>query len=194
MGFFDAFTGKAQKKAIEEANRQATGYLGTGYNEAKGALTLGYDEAGRYNQEYRNALGLNGSAGSATAMAAYNSARNPYARQQEDSTTNALMRQYNARGMSMGGNATLAAARAVSEQGYQDYNNWLTRLQGSGDRSSQLAVQRGQNMADLGWGYNNALAGNAVNYGNAKASAEGIGWNNIFNVAGTAAKAFAGFK
>ena len=194
MGFFDAFTGKAQKRALAEANAKAEGYMGTGYREAQNALTGGYDKADTFDQEYRNALGLNGTAGSATAMAAYNNARNPYARQQEDATTEALMRRYNARGMSMGGNAAIAAARSVSDQGYQDYNNWLTRLQGSGQQSAQRAVQRGQNMADLGWGYNNALAGNAVNYGNARAQAEGIGWNNLLNIAGTAAKAYAGMK
>lgn len=211
MGFFSSFFGNDQKNAINAASKQATGYLKTGYGEAKGALDAGYGQAQGYMQPwatngqadqtmYRNALGLNGSDGSATAMDAYRVARNPYAQYQQDQTTNAMMRNYNARGMGMGGTAALAAARANNEQGYQDYNNWLARLQGLGQQGygaaqgmAGIASQHGGQLADLGWGYNSALAGNAINRGNALASASNIGVNNIMNALSTATKAASAF-
>lgn len=213
MGFLSNLTGGSQKKALSEANANATRYLGLGYNEAKDALNTGYGKAfgyidpfvqqGQADQTmYRNALGLNGSSGSATAMGAYGNARNPYAAYQQDQTTNALMRSYNARGMGMGGTAAMAAARANNEQGYGDYTNWLARLQGLGQQgygaattAAGLAQGHGQGLADLGWGYNNALAGNAINYGNARAqmataSANGI-MNGLGGLLGTAVSGFA---
>lgn len=210
MGFFDAFTGKAQKRQIEEANRQATGYLNTGYGEAKNALTDGYQRAegymspyvseGRADQSmYRGAIGLRGQGGYDEAMAAYRA--NPFSQHQQDSTTNALLRRFGSAGMGDSGASRLAAARAVTDQGYNDWNNWLSRLQGQGQQgygASQsmagMSQQRGSQLADLGWGYNSALAGNAINKGNAMAQAEGIGWNNLFSAVGLGAKAYAGMK
>lgn len=206
MGFFDSFTGASQKRAIADANAQATKFLNEGYDTASAALNKGYGEAqgyldpyvteGRSDQAmYRNALGLNGAGGSTAAMGAYQSARNPYADFQADQTTNALMRNYNARGMGMGGTAALAAARANNEQGYGDYQNWLGRIgnlgqqgYGASQASAGMSAQKGSQLADLGWNFNSAKAGNAVNYGNAMASASGIGVNNLFNALGLGTK------
>lgn len=206
MSFWDAFTGAAQKKTLEESNRQATAQLGQGYDAAKGALDAGYSKGfgyvdpyvqqGQQDQTtYRNSLGLNGAAGAQQAQAQYQSARNPYADYQANQTTNALMRNYNARGMGMGGTAALAAARANNEQGYQDYSNWQSRLQGLGNQGYQasmtganMATNQGSQNADLGWNYHNALAGNAISYGNALSQAQGIGVNNLFQTLNTGAK------
>lgn len=212
MGFFDSFTGASQKNAINEANSLSRTYMAGGYNEARDALTKGYGDArgyidpyigeGRSDQTmYRNALGLNGASGSSAAMDAYRTARNPYADYQAGQTTNALMRSYNARGMGMGGTAALAAARANNEQGYGDYQNWLGRLGQQGQQGfnasmtgANMATQNGQQMADLGWNYHNALAGNAINYGNATAAAQTAGAQNWLNLgAGLFGSAIKGF-
>ena len=48
MGFFDAFTGEAQKRDITKANRRATDELNRGETRARGEMTGGFAEADRF--------------------------------------------------------------------------------------------------------------------------------------------------
>lgn len=104
--------------------------------------------------------------------------------------SNALLRNLNARGASGGGMAALAGARV----GQEGYNAWLDRLTGRGTSGQAAAgtvstIKAGQ--GDLNFGYGSTKAGNEINYGNAQAANRGILGNNLLNLAGTAAKAFA---
>lgn len=104
--------------------------------------------------------------------------------------SNALLRQQNARGGTYGGQAVMAAGRL----GLENYNNYLTRLQGQANQGAQIAGQQSNikmGQADLDYGFGATRAGSEINYGNASAAARSTGINNLLNIAGTAAKAYA---
>lgn len=203
MGFFSELLGNAAADRSRQASDTAASQLGAGYAGANRNIRQGYDTAQGYMKPYvdqglsgqtayNNALGLNGASGSATAQQQYQAARNPYAQYQQDQTTNALMRKYNAMGMGQSGTAALAAARANNEQGYNDYNNWLSRLQGVGQQgmsaagtAGNYAMTNGSELANLDWGYNSALAGNTINTANAVNAAKAGGINNLLKGIGT---------
>lgn len=204
MGFFDAWSGKAQKRAINEAKVEAKGYMDTGYGRAQDAYGTAdsyyqpYAQQGQQaNALYGDAMGLGGAGGGQRALTAYQGAMNPYLQHQQDSAENALMRSMAARGMSASGPALLAASRARQDLGYQDYQNWMNRLggmqqQGLGVAGARAGLQ--QNLGNLHMGYGQTMAGNAINHGNAMAAAEGIGWNNFFNAVGAAGNVARGFN
>jgi len=210
MGFFDAFTGKAQAKDLANANAKAEGYVNQGYDQAGQAVDASHTAAQGYYQPYAesgnkanalyaNAIGLNGADGYKAAAGAYQ--QNPFLEDQIARNENALMKGFNARGQTNSGAAALGAARAGQEARYNDYNSWLGRLQGEQSQGLQVAgaqagqeTQYGAQKSDLATGRAGTLAGNAINYGNAQAATRGIGINNLLNIAGTAAKAYAGFK
>lgn len=252
MGFFDALTGKAQSKAIAQANANAKSYLNQGYDAARGNITTadtqaqgylqgGYDRAiaasgagltqargdldpyaqagNRALAQYQNALGLNGRGQQQQFYDQY-AAADPFRAYNERQATTALARQYNARGMSNSGLAALASARASQDRGSQDFSAYMNRLQGLagqgqqaagqqsgysfnngqqvaqygynlGSGQAQIAQNTGQSLAGLNTGQYNALAGNEINYGNARAQASSIGINNLAGLGGLALKAAA---
>lgn len=204
MGFFDAFTGKAQKKQIEQAYQESKGIMSDAYGKAQGTYGTAdsyyapYAEQGqRSNALYNDAMGFNGAGGGQRALGAYQGAMNPYLQHQQDQAEQGIMRTMAQRGMGASGNALLAASRARQDIGYQDYNNWLGRLggmqqQGLGVAGARAGLQQG--LGNLHMGYGQTAAGNAINRGNAMAQAEGIGWNNFFGAIGAAGNAFAGFN
>ncbi len=107
-------------------------------------------------------------------------------------SSNALLRNLNARGAGAGVQS-LGASRVATEQ----YGNWLNRLQGLGGQGFQAAgAQAGVRGAqsDLNWGYGATKAGNDINFGNSLSASRNIGTNNLLNAAGTAAKAAAAFS
>jgi hypothetical protein len=57
-------------------------------------------------------------------------------------------------------------------------------LAGVSGQQAQTAQNTAQQLAQLSTGQNNALAGNEINYGNAKAAASGIGVNNLLSFGG----------
>lgn len=212
MGFFDAFTGKSQAKDIKRANAEATGYVNQGFDRAEGAVgqartaAQGYfqpyaDSGKQFNALYNDALGVNGADGGQRAQAAYTAGRSPYLDDMMQRNENALMKRYNSMGRSFSGASALAAARARTEAEGQGYDSWLSRIGQQQGQGLQVAGQQagieqgyGQQMSDLATGRGGTLAGNSINYGNAMAATRGIGINNLLNIAGTAAKAYAGFK
>lgn len=106
--------------------------------------------------------------------------------------SNKLLRNLNARGSGPGVQA-LAANRVATE----NYSGWLNRLQGVGQQGLQATgAQAGVRGAqsDLNWGYGASRAGQETNYGNARAAAQGIGWNNLLGAIGAGAKAYSAFS
>lgn len=200
MGFFNSLLGKDQSRGIDRASAQAMGHLNQGYDSAGANTRTGMAEAQGYYQPYAqqgqqaqtmygNALGLNGADAQQKFQQGYGG--DPFRRQNEDYTTNALMRSYNARGMGGGGTAAMAAARANLQRGSQDYNQYLDRLGGQAGMGLQVAgAQAG--IATNGYnalaGYDVArgqgLASNTINAANAKAQAQSAGVNNVLGIVG----------
>jgi hypothetical protein len=200
MSFFGSLFGNDQRKDIEAANAKATGALAQGkteaigsYGQAKGYFDPYAQQGGRANALYGDATGANGVDAYRGAMSRYAGA-DPFRDQNADYANNALMRQYNARGMGNSGNASLAVARAQTERGAQDWGNYLQRLQGQGQQGLQATgAQAGlqQGIGDIQSGFGQQSASNAINYGNAMASSRNIGPQNMMGLAGLGMKAFA---
>jgi hypothetical protein len=208
MGLFDAFFGKSQKRDLRSGKESADRYMQKGYDEAAGIGADYYGRAQNYLQPfiergnraggmYDNALGVNGPEAQQQFMTRYGSS-DPFRQQNMDAANQSIRRTYNARGMDTSGNALLAAARASQERGSQDYNRYLDRLQGAQGQGAQFA-QTGAGMAGnfgsqlmgMRYGYGQQQAGNEISYANAQAANRGTGVNNLLNLAGTAARAFA---
>lgn len=189
---------------MERANAEATTSLQQGYDRAQGNYSTAqgmyrpYAEQGQQaNTMYGNALGLNGVDAQKSFGQNY-AASDPFRQQNADFATNALMRQYNARGQTYGGSTDLAISRANLERGSQDYNSYLNRLQGQGQQGYQATgAQAGieQAKGDLSYGYGQQRAGNSINFGNALAQTRSTGVNNIIGGLGAVAgvgRSFAG--
>ena len=198
MGFFDDFFGSSQRKDVAKAKTSADAALKTGLDQGNAA----YDQASTIldpfvsggttaNKLYLDALGVNGRDVQQGVQDNY--LTDPFREQNGQLADQALIRSLDARGASRGGLAALAVGRANLERGSEDYNNWLTRLQGAGGQGQQAAgAQAGvaTGKGDLDFGYGQQVASNAINYGNAVAQSRSTGINNILNLAGTAVKAF----
>ena len=202
MGFFGSFFGSDQQKDLANSKASADASLKQGYDTAQTNygnaqnLYKPYQQQGQQaNQMYGNALGLNGLQAQKDFGANY-AAADPFRQQNADFATNALQRQYNARGQTYGGSTDLAVSRANLERGSQDYGNYLNRVQGQAQQGYQATgAQAGleQGKGDLAMGYGQTQAGNAINYGNAQSQSRSIGVNNVLGLAGTAAKAAGAF-
>jgi len=211
MSLFGAFTGSAQRRRLEEANRQATGFLNEGYNnaeregrnyynQAQGFLSPYAQSGVRANALYSDALGMNGAEGGQRAQAAYGYARNPYLQYEQDQAQAGLDRMANARGGLNSGMNVLAAARARMGLGYQDNNAWLNRLGGEAQRGgqfagmqSQLASGFGNQLMGLYTGRGQQLAANAQQFGNAMAQNEGTFFNNLMGLGNLGVRAAAAY-
>lgn len=186
--FFGSFTGATQQKAIDAANKKSNQYLDTGYADARGDYTSaisGYDpyvQSGtQANEFYRNALGLGGADAQGTAISTLTS--NPLFLGELAQDSNALSRVLNAQGASGGGKAQLAAQRVFQ----QNAGNWLDRYANLGSQGFQATGARANaltNRGNLATDYASAKAGNAINYGNARAANAGTTLNNLFSIAG----------
>lgn len=203
MSFWDDFTGKSQQNDLRSANKQSEAALREGYTSARGDYNRAYNEYAPYvqvgqqgvadNDIYRQAIGL-GTADERTA-AQDRYFTDPALERMLEPQFNAMMRYQNARGSSVGGKATMAAAR-VANEGYQ---GWLDRVSNVGQNAMATGLNAAQGRSgvamgrgDLAYGYGATKAGNAINYGNAMAQSRGILSNNLLGLAGTAAKAYAG--
>lgn len=213
MGFFDAFTGKAQARDLQYANQQAEQRLAQGRSNATAAMTGGRDRAlGQiqpYQQQgraasdlYGNAVGLNGQDAQRTAYGTYS--QSPFLEAQRGASDNAIMnlfKRYNAQGMGNSGMSRLAVSRAAGEREAANQVDWLGRIQGLGGQGAQFANTAaglesgtGQYLADLESGYGQQGAANAINFGNAQAATRGIGVNNLMGLLGTGLNAYATFR
>jgi hypothetical protein len=195
MGFFGSFTGSSQRKDIRNANATANQALDQGYAQSQGYYNQAADAYAPYAQQgqkasntYNALLGLNGADARTEAQGMLTS--DPLFQGGLAQESNALLRNLNARGQGGGGQAQLAGARVLQ----QNYGNWLDRYRDAGTQGFQAtAGQAGVRAAqgDNAYGFAATKAGNAIQYGNALASSRNIGINNLSNLLGTAAKAYA---
>ena len=187
---------KASKGAADSALSQGyTGAMGD-YKTAQGMYDPYVKQGQQANSMYGNALGLNGVDAQKSFGANY-AAADQFREQNADFANNALMRQYNAKGMGNSGTAALATQRASLERGSQDYNNYLNRLQGQGQQGFQATgAQAGlqQGMGDMTYGYGQQRAGNEINYGNALAQSRSTGINNLMGLAGLGLKGYGAYQ
>lgn len=148
----------------DAAKRQAGKYLdmSTGYLDP-------YSQSGQSGQKlYADALGVNGQPVQRQVAQQF-AGNDPFRQQNADFATNALMRQFNAQGMGQSGTAALAASRANLERGSQDWNAWLSRLQGLGAQGMQAAGQQASMTANTG----GQLAGYGMQFGQNLAGVSG---------------------
>jgi hypothetical protein len=208
-GFFDTlFSGGAEKEAADrnraltaQYGTQAQDYLKTGYNTGVGNLNQAIDAykplselAGQYNKGgslYLDALGVNGPGGNANATGAFQAG--PGYQFALDQGLDAVNRRRAAGGMFDSGNADIDTLKFAQGLGNQEYQNWLTRLQGAGQTGVGLAgtVAGGQaqgygNLANLANKYatdQTGVAGNQlssnVNSSNLQAQGEASGAKNL---------------
>ena len=170
----DAGYGRAQGNLSEGYGRADSAYsdgrsdINAGYGAALSALSGGSDRAaGQYqpyadsgrsaNTIYGNALGLNGQGAQQEFNRNYQG--DPFRQSNADFASNALMRQYNARGMSGGGLAAAAVAQENLRRGSTDYENHLSRLQGASGQGLQAAsgiagIYQNQGQQQAQYGYN----------------------------------------
>lgn len=198
MGWLDAFTGKAQQKALTAANAQANAALDSGYGESKDYYNEAYDNLTPYAQQgqqgskmYMDLLGLNGAEARAAAQGIITSDPQWSGKMAQDS--NAVLRMMNSRGAGAGGAAALAGQRVLT----QNYGNAMDRYGQLGQQGAQVAGQQSQirmGQGDNAYGYGATKAGNTINYGNAMAQAKGIGVNNLLGLVGTGIKAWGAMK
>lgn len=130
----------ANAAALSQYAGQANTALGQGYstgsqalNSAVGAYTPLANLGATYSSgapTLMNALGVNGPQGNAAATAAYQSS--PGYSFQMDQGLQALQRQAAASGMPQTGNANIAAETYGQGLANQDYQQWLTNLQNTG--------------------------------------------------------------
>ncbi len=188
MSLWSDFTGASQRKAIKNANAQATNALAQGYSGANSY----YDQAAsayspfvqggqRGQTAYENSLGLNGQAGAQSAYDAY--ASNPAYQAANNYGMDSLAKKYNANGRMDSGSNQLAMARA----GVENYGNYQNQLAGLGQQGlqatgAQSAVRAGQ--GDMAMGYGATRANQATGYGNALAQASSTGINNLLGLGG----------
>ena len=158
----------------ESAYGQGRSDLGAGYGQATNALASSTNKAAGYltpytqsgqgaNKLYSDALGVNGASAQMDFQKNYNN--DPFRQANADFASNALMQQYNSRGMSGGGVAAQAVARENLRRGSDDYSNYLTRLQGASTQGqsaatglSSLYENSGQRQASMDYGYGGDLA------------------------------------
>ena len=184
-----------QLASLQGGYTGATDRLNTGYDRARTDLTGAYGNAesaintqldyskqlldpyitsgNKAQSRYDTALGLNGAAEQRTFADEY-AASDPWRELNEDMANKALQRLLNANGHSSDGRLMLASARANQERGSTDYNAYLDRLEGQGQRGGQYALilagyanYAGSTVANLRAGLGDRLSTNEVNRGTA---------------------------
>jgi hypothetical protein len=146
MGFFDAFTGDAEKDAAaknaalySQYGAQGQGYLNQGFqgttdnlNKAVGAYTplanLG-TQYGTAVNAYQNGLGLNGGTAAADAFKAYQQ-NDPGYQFSVNQATDQAVRAANAAGMGASGNTLQAVTDRAQNMANTEYGGYLDRLAG----------------------------------------------------------------
>jgi hypothetical protein len=196
MSLTDFFSGNAEEAAKQQISGLKTGQAaatnqlktGLGYSENYTNQALSqYDPYKQTAQNayslYGDALGLNGSTGTANAQSAYTTS--PGYQFQLDQGTQAAMRAASAQGLLASGNTSTDLVNYAQGLASQDYGSWLDRLSGLGTQGLQIANNSAtiqQNQGQTGYNTYNSLANldwnTATGIGNAKAQqaqAEGQG-------------------
>lgn len=162
MGFLSGLTGgdvgKNTIKALNSNNKLLTGFdttgnsiIDTGEGKSADAINSGiagyepwYGTGSAANTMYADALGLNGTSGTATAQSAYETS--PGYQFQLDQGTQAALRGASAAGMLNSGNTLTALSQYGQGLAKQDYGSWLDRLNGVSGQG--LTAAGGQQQGD----------------------------------------------
>jgi hypothetical protein len=183
-----------QQQGVQQANNA----LQTGANNATADFATNYytpytQTGTNANTMYANALGLNGASGNTAATSAFQTSPGyNFAVQQG---TQALDRSAAGAGNFGSGNAAVALQNYGQGMANQQYNNWLSNLQGLGQEGLAAATGqtgREQSLANIQTGLGQGQAGaiqngvnqatNALTSGaNADMSANAQGTSNIFS-------------
>lgn len=187
--------GGSARKDLRRSKAASDAALKEGYTGANANLNQAYDlytpyaESGQQGSSlYNQAIGIGTPEQRTAAQGIY--LNDPMQQAQLGQSSNALLRNLNARGAGPGVQA-LGASRVSAE----NYGNWLNRLQGVGQQGlaatgAQAGVRGSQ--AELNYGYGATRAGQETSFGNAMGASRNILTNNLLNAAGTAAKFFGG--
>lgn len=204
-----SFTGDSQKRRAEEAYRQSSANLQQGfdqgadyikdYNEQGNAHLQPYAQQGLgANKLYGTFLGLDGADAQRGAFQNYAGA-DPFRQYNEDNALKAMSRQFNRLGMLDSGNSRYAMSKAILDRGSQDFDTYMQRLAGMGQQGmgaanalAGYANQTGGMLGQMRMNLGQQQAGNAINYQNSLAAADGIFGNNLLKVAALAAAPFTG--
>lgn len=210
MSFWGSFTGKSQRRDIENAYQGSVGDLERGYNEASGIGQNYFNQGLNYLSPYiqrgndadlvmRNALGLNGR----DAQAGYyrDFQTDPGFQSEVDAGVRALDRSATARGGIYSG-AAMKAVQGFGQQKMGDaYRNRFNALAGYGQQgfqASQAAAgmtgNMGNTMMGLRYGWGQQQAANRINYGNASAASQNTPWNNILGLGGLGVQAMGAYN
>ncbi len=194
MSWWDAFTGAAQKKAIQQGSQQATQNLQTHFGAAGNWLQQANDTAtgmlapwitgGEQYRQYRDDLsGLGGEQARADAQRRLTS--DPLWQGQLATQQNAMLRNLNARGLAGSGTAALAGQRVLYEN-YGRERDRIDNLAGQGFQAAtmgaDLASRYGTQRAGLETGLGQQLAGVNITTGNALAQAASTPINNLMGL------------
>ncbi len=188
-------TGATARKQLKGAKKASDAALKEGFDTAITRYDQGYSELEPYatsgtaaNTRYNQLLGLGTAEERAAGQQTY--LDDPIFSSVLNQQSNALLRQQNARGATYGGQTVQMGGRL----GMEAYQGYLDRLRGQGDQGFQATGARSNirlGQGDAAWNYGATKAGSAINYGNARAAASNTLTNNLLNIAGTAAKAYA---
>lgn len=217
MGLFDVFTGDSAKDAAaknaalyQNYGTQSTGILDAALPQETGAINQGIaaytplaNLGSQYNQAgtmLSNALGLNGTSGNAAATAAFQSA--PGYQFALNQGVDQAVRAANATGTATG-NIINGATQYATNYANQNYNNYLTNLNGlatlganttgqaaAGQQSgyNALAGTYGQNASDKIGVAGNVASGTAnsnTQAANSEMQASGNFWNGLMSLGGS---------
>lgn len=195
------FTGDSQKRRADEAFRQSSQAIQSGFDQGSGYVKDYNQQGNAYLQPFATAgqganklygtyLGLDGADAQRQAFQTYQGA-DPFRQYNEDNALRAVARQQNRLGMLDSGNARYAMSRAMLDRGSQDFGEYMQRLSGMGQQGmgaanalAGYANQTGGMLGQMRMGLGTQQAGNAINYQNSLAAADGIFGNNLLKIAG----------
>jgi hypothetical protein len=221
MGLFDAFTGDPAKEAAAKNaalyqgyGTQANQYLDTGLNNelpnlnsAIGAYTPLSNLGAKYGtgtDTYMDSLGLNGAAGNANAVSAFQAS--PGYAWQRDQAIEATAR--NANRFGAGGNELAAVTDRANNLANQEYGNWQNRLAGfvnpeltatsgaAGGTAAGYGAKAGayatdaQNRVGVAGNVASGTANSNTAAANAQMQASGNFWNGLMNLGGNVARGY----
>lgn len=209
MSIFDIFTGDSAKQAADQ-NKQllqqnqtaGTTALTNGQNSAIGALNqsagLYGGLAGKYGKATDlalNALGVNGAAGNQAATNAFQAS--PGYQYSVDQALQNTLRTNNAQGQGVAGNTLAALSDRAGNMANQEYQTWLSNLNGyvspelqaTGGQAGAIASQApvytntASNIANLGTNTTNGVTNQNTQAANAEMQGSGNLWGLGLNLA-----------
>ncbi|HZP68378.1 MAG TPA: tail fiber domain-containing protein [Pseudolabrys sp.] len=215
MGLFDIFSNRNSEQAAQDrikglnaAYDQASGALNTGATNAQnyyGQALVPFQQLSGYGMRgldaYSDALGLNGSAGNARAVAAFQN--NPGYQTQLNYGLQAIDRGAAARGMLSSGNTAMAEQKFGNDLASTGWNQYLSSfspffsLAGQGaqgqagvyGQQAGTAYDLGTRLADLGWKQQTGIGDANASADLANNGASANAWGAIMNGARLAVSA-----